>query len=140
MSIIELAGNLNDMEEYEPLPDGLYPAQAVDCELRHSEKVPQGYLFVTFRVSPDHFPADYDVANAPEGVSVPYARCALPDPSNRRTVRPFRLFMEAIGLKVKDKFDANDIIGREAQLLLKRNEYMGALVNNIEAVQPLPTV
>lgn len=141
MSIIELAGNIQDMEEFEPLPDGVYPAQLQDIEIRHSEKVPQGFLYCQFRISPDHYPADYDAANAPEGLNVVYARVAIPDPANRRTVRPFRNFLKALGVKVAGtKFDPQDWIGKDAQLLLKRQEFQGSLVNNVESVNELPKV
>lgn len=141
MSIIELAGNIEEMAEFDPLPDGVYPAEIQDIEIRHSEKVPQGYIYTQYRISPDHFPADYDVGNAPEGLIVVYSRVALPDPANRRTVRPYKQFLEAHGLAVKgNTFDPDKLIGKSAQLLLKRQEYQGALVNNVEAVQKLPKV
>jgi hypothetical protein len=141
MSIIELAGNIQDMAEFEPLPDGVYPAELQDIEIRHSEKVPNGYLYCQFRVSPDHFPADYDVGNAPEGLPVVYARVAIPDAANRRTVRPFKQFLDALGVKQSgSKFDPQDWVGKSAQLLLKRQEYQGALVNNVDGVSALPKV
>jgi hypothetical protein len=141
MSIIELAGDIQEMAEFEPLPDGVYPAELQDIEIRHSEKVPQGYIYCQFRISPDHFPADYDAGYAPEGLPVVYSRVAIPDPNNRRTVRPFKQFLAALGVKqVGNKFDPQKWIGSQAQLLLKRQEYQGALVNNVDAIQPLPKV
>lgn len=141
MSIIELAGNIAEMEEYEPLPDGVYPGELQDIEVRANEKTPQGFLTSQFRISPDHYPADYDPANAPEGVIVTQGYIALPDPNNRRTVRPFKKFLEALGVKLEgNEFDPQAWIGSEVQLLIKRGEYQGAFVNNIEAISPLPKV
>lgn len=141
MSIIELSQDIETMEEFEPLPNGPYPAELQDVEIRHSEKVPQGYLYCQFHISPDHFPADYDEGNAPEGLTVVYSSVAIPDPNNRRTVRPFNMFMKALGVKLKgSSFETDKLIGKNCQLILKRNEYQGALVNNVEAVQEMPAV
>lgn len=141
MSIIELAGDIGEMEEYEPLPDGVYPAQLQDVDQRSNEKTPQGFLTCQFRVSPDHYPADYDAANAPEGVIVTQGYIALPDPANRRTVRPFKKFLESIGQKMQGStFDPDKWIGADCQLVLKRAEFQGAFVNNIEGIAPLPKV
>jgi hypothetical protein len=141
MSIIQLANDIQDMEEFEPLPDGVYPAELQDIELRFSEKMPNGYLYCVFTISPDSFPADYDAGNAPEGLQVVYSRTGIPDPSNRRSVRPFKMFLNALGVKIKGTdFDPQAWVGSSAQLLLKRQEYQGAMINNVESVSPLPKV
>lgn len=140
-NLIQLAGNLEDMQEYEPLPDGPYRAELQDAEIKYNEKTPQGFITAQFKVHPDQFPADYDAANAPEGVTVTQGYVALPDPSNRRTVAPFKRFLTALGVDMKGSdFDPQDWVGREVQVLLKRGEYQGALLNNIEAINPLPQV
>ena len=141
MDVIQLAGNIEDMVEYSPLPAGPYRAEVPDIEIRHSEKVPQGYIYIQFRVDPSDFPADYDAANAPEGLNVVYSRVALPDMNNRRTVAPYKALLKALGVEVKGStFDPKDWIGKEAQLLLSTSVYQNAPVNNVEAVTPLATV
>lgn len=141
MSIIQLQADIETMEEYEPLPDGVYPAELQDVEQKANAKTPQGFLTCQYRISPDHYPHDYDAANAPDGVIVTQGYVALPDPNNRRTVRPFNMFLDALGIKRKGStFDPNDLIGKEVQVTIKRSEFQGSLTNSIENVAPLPTV
>lgn len=141
MSIIELTENLGGMEEYEPLPNGVYNAELQNIELRSNEKTPNGFLTCYFRIAPSEYPADYDAANAPEGVLVTHGYTPIPDPTNRRTVRPFRNLLEALGVRQDGKsFNPSDWIGRQVQLLITRGEYRGALVNNVEAITSIPRV
>lgn len=140
-SVIELASNLDEMSEFEPLPSGVYPAELQDVEIRFSEKVPQGYVYCQFRVDPEDFPADYDIGNAPEGLIVVYSRCALPTPENRRSVRPFRKFLESLGQNTtKAEFNTDEWLNARVQLTLSQNEYQGSQVNNVDNVAALPTV
>lgn len=141
MDMIKLSANLSDMEEYEPLPQGLYPAEVRDCEIRHSEKVPEGYIYMQLRVDPDDYPADYDPSNAPEGVQLIYASVKVPDGKDRRKVRPFKQLMKALGQDISAAtFDPSAWTGQHVQVLIRTSEYQGALVNNVDAVSELPTV
>lgn len=141
MSIIELGMNLEEMAEYEALPDGPYIANIRDVEVKYSEKVPNGYYYIQLQVPVEEFPADYDAANAPEGLNIIYARMAVPTPENRRSVAPFKNFLKAIGISTSsDKFDPEEWIGKELQVLLKKTEYNGSPVNNVEAIGPVPSV
>lgn len=141
MNIIELGQDLDQMEEFEALPAGTYTAQLQDVEIRHSEKIPNGYLYIQLIVPTEEFPADYDVGNAPEGLVVTYANVKLPDMNNRRTVAPYKKLLEAVGVKAKGtKFDPNDWIGKDVQVNLTRSEYQGSPVNNVLGVGPVPSV
>ena len=142
MSIITLATNLADMEEYEALPDGPYKAEVRDVEVRFNEKNPNGYIYLAMLVHPENFPADYDPANAPEGVTVVYSSVRVPDPANRRTVKPFKNLVKAVTGKeaTGTEFDPEDWKGKEITALLKRGEYNGGPVNNVEAVMALAKV
>lgn len=141
MSLIELSTSIEDMKEYEPLPDGTYRAELQDVSLKANETTPQGFLTCQYRISPDQYPADYDAGNAPEGVTVTQGYIALPDASNRRTVAPFKRFLEALGAKVEgSQFSIDDLIGNEVQVTITRGEYNGSLVNNIKYVGPVAVV
>jgi len=141
MSIIELGIDLEEMQEYEALPDGPYVANIRDVEVKFSEKVPTGYYYIQLQVPVDEFPADYDAANAPEGLTIVYARMAVPTANNRRSVAPFKNFLKAIGIEAKgSKFDPNEWVGKELQVLLKKTEYNGSPVNNVEAIGPVPYI
>lgn len=140
-NLIQLSQNLEDMAEFEALPEGLYPAECQDVEVRHSEKVPNGFLYIQFRISPEDFPADYDVGNAPEGLSVVYASVKIPDATNRRTVKPFKRLAEAFGSDISSaEFDPQEWVGKQVQVLLRKSEYQGSEVNNVDSVAPLATV
>lgn len=141
MDIIKLSANLDDMQEYEPLPAGPYVAELRDIEVRFSEKQPNGYLYCQFRIDPSDYPLDYDAANAPDGLFVVYARIQIPDPLNRRTVAPFKAFMKSLGVDPKgDSFDPSEWAGKNVQLLLSKNVYQGQDVNNVDAVGAIPKV
>lgn len=141
MDMIKLALNIEEMEEYSPLPNGPYRSELRDIEVKHSEKLPNGYFYCQFRIDPSDFPADYDAANAPDGLNVVYARVQVPDPNNRRTVAPFKGFLKALGIEVSGAtFDPSSWVGSEVQLLLSVNEYNGQMVNNVDAVFALPKV
>ena len=141
MSIIKLASNLSEMAEYEPLPDGLYSAELQDVDHKINEKNPEGFFTITYRISPDDFPADYDAGNAPEGLQVTQGFLALPSATNRRTVRPFKSFLTALGVSTDlDTVDPEEWIGKNVQILLTRSSFQGSLINNVDGVSPLPSV
>lgn len=138
--LIKLAQNLEDMEEFQPLPAGPYRAEIREAEVKVSEGVPNGYLYLKLRVDPSDFPADYDVENAPEGATLTYAQIKIPD-GDRRKVKPFKNFMKAIGLEgAGTSFNVSDWIGKEVQVLVTVNRYQGNEVNNVDSISPLPRV
>lgn len=139
-NMITLAADINEMEEYVPLPSGPYVGEIRDVEVRYSEKQPNGYFYITLRIDPDEFPADYDHENAPDGALVSFARVSVPDPNNRRSVRPFKALLTALGLEKGSKFDTGDWIGKEVQVMLSEREYQGVPVNNVEGLNPVPKV
>jgi len=141
MDIIELSTNIEEMQEFEPLPAGPYPAEVRDVEVRYSEKQPNGYFYLVLNIDPNDYPADYDVENAPEGAQIVYARVQVPDAANRRTVKPFKNMLAAFGVKQKgNKFAPDDLIGKHAQVILSVNEYQGNPVNNVEGILPIAQV
>ena len=50
MDLIKLSGDLSEMEEYQPLPAGPYRAEIREVEIKHSEKVPTGYIYMKLLV------------------------------------------------------------------------------------------
>lgn len=141
MSIIELSQDLGEMQEYEPLPAGPYRAIVRDVELRYSEKLPNGFFYIQLMIPTENFPADYDAGNAPEGLTVVYARVRVPDPADRRSVRPFKHLLTALGLKDSgNKIDTSEWINKEVMVFLSVSEYQGAPVNNVERVDAVTQV
>lgn len=136
-TIVELDMNLEDMEDFELLPDGNYPAVITLAEMRTSPKG-NDYYYVTFKIDADDYPADYAVENAPEGINLTYARVQKPTPTNRRSITAVKKFMAALGLSLKTStINPGDWEGKKASLKVGHQEYNGEPVNNIVAVEAL---
>ena len=134
MSVIELVMNLDEMEEYEPLPNGLYRGTIRQVEEKRSEKVPNGYFNIQIIVPTDEFPADYDIENNPEGVLLSYARVQIPDPKNRRSVGPFKNLMRVLGLEIGTTIDPDEWIDKEVLVEVTQQVYNDQLVNNVASI------
>lgn len=140
-SIIDLDVNIEEMEEFEPLPEGQYLAHIRTVEIATSEKIPEGFIKVVFQIDTDQYPADYDVANAPEGSVLTYSRVRLPNSGNRRSVNGFNSFLSTIGVKAKgNTFDMEKWVGKEVLLLVKRDVYQGQPTNQVVAISPKPSI
>jgi len=138
--LIKLAMNLEDMEEFQPLPAGPYRAEVREVTTKITEGVPNGFFVIKLRVDPNDFPVDYDPENAPEGVALTYANVKLPD-GDRRKVKPFKNLLKALGVDASGtSFDPSDWIGKEVQVFVSVNTFQGNLVNNVESIAPLPRV
>lgn len=134
-TILELEFNLEDMDDFEPLPDGEYLATVTLAEMRTSDKG-NDYYYVTFQIDPNEFPADYAVENAPEGMNLTYARVQKPTPSNRRSITGVKRLMRALGLPLNTSvIDPSLWENRQAKLRLKKQDWNGEQINNIVSVE-----
>lgn len=135
--ILELDMNLEDFEDFEPLPDGAYPGTVTLAEARVSDKGNE-YYYITFQVHPDDFPADYAVENAPEGLNLVYARVQKPDPKNRRSITGVKNLFRALGIPLKTSvINPGEWEGKKAKLVLGRQDWNGQEINTIKAVEAL---
>lgn len=135
--ILELDMNLEDYEDFEPLPDASYPGTITLAEMRTSDKG-NDYYYVTFQVHPDDYPADYSVDNAPEGINLVYARVQKPDPRNRRSITGVKNFLRAIGADLKSStINPGEWEGKKAKLKLGHQNWNGLDINTIDAVEAL---
>lgn len=136
-SIIELDMNLEDYEDFEPLPNGAYPATVTLAEMRTSDKG-NDYYYMTFQVHPDDFPADYAVENAPEGLNLVYARVQKPDAKNRRSTTNAKNLMRALGINLKTSvINPGEWEGKKAKLVLKKDKFNGQDTNQIVSIEAL---
>lgn len=141
MNIISLNTDIGEMEEFEPLPMGVYTATVVDVDVRTTEKMPNGYFYLQLRINPEEYPADYDAGNAPDGMLLTYARVAVPTADNRRSVKPFKDLLLALGIEPKGtQVNIEEWIDKDVQAHVSRNTYQGALINNIDQLASIPTV
>lgn len=132
-SVIEYAEDVDDAEAPEPLPDGDYPATVEKVEMKVGATSGKNYLAVTFRISTDEFPADFDVNNAPEGLVISYNRLSPDDTIAAR----FRMkkFIRAIGATGGRQINLMEWVGLNATLHLSHREYEGVPQNDIKSVK-----
>lgn len=136
-SIIDLDMNLEDYDDFEPLPAGAYPATVTLSEMRTSDKG-NDYYYLTFQIHPDDYPADYAMENAPEGTNLTFARVQKPDPRNRRSITNVKNLMRALGVNIKTSvINPGEWEGKRAKLVIKKDNFNGMPNNSIVSVEAL---
>ncbi len=136
-NVLELEMNLEDFEDFEPLPPAPYPGEIQTAEMRISDKGNE-YYYVVYKVTPDDFPADYSVDNAPEGLQLLYARLQKPKSNDRRSITSVKHFYRAHGMKLKTSIiDPETWKGKRAKLVLNIAQYQGEDRNNIASIEKL---
>jgi hypothetical protein len=134
-TIIELDMNLEDFEDFTSLPKGEYPGECTAAEVRTSDKGNQ-YFYTMWKIDPSDYPADYDVANNPEGTVLNFSRVQVPTASNRRAVTAVKKLYAALGLKTKTNvIDPATWVGTKAKLVVGTEKYNGEDRNSITAIE-----
>ena len=108
-SIVEFSTDLAKQEAPKPLPPSEYNAVIRGAEVKMSQRNTK-YAAVTFHISPDQYPADYDEGN-PDGTVIVYRRVSLED--NPQARFGTRRFIEAIGAPLGKKIDVSEWVGME---------------------------
>lgn len=132
LSIIEYSEDISKAEAPEPLPVRQYPATIDKVAVKTSQTSGNEYLAVTFRISADDYPADYDAESAPEGTVLSYNRLVVEDTARARF--NMRQFCEAIGAKMSKKIDPSEWLGLSATLDVGHDEYEGVKRAQIKKV------
>lgn len=136
-SIIELEQNLEDFEDFEPLPAGTYEGVVTSAEMKISDKGNE-YYYVVWNIHPDAFPADYAVDNAPDGLSLLYARLQKPDVNNRRSITSVKNFYRSLGMKLKTSvINPGEWEGKKAALVVGIEPFNGEPRNVIKSIEAL---
>jgi hypothetical protein len=134
ISIIEYAEDVSKAEAPLPLPVRQYPATIEKAEVKTSTNTGNQYVAVSFRVSADDFPADFDASGYDDGIVLTYNRIPVED-SPRARYR-MRQFCEAIGAKASKKIDLGEWLGLSATLDVEHNTYEGETRAQIKKVLP----
>jgi hypothetical protein len=126
-SMIDLGVDVAEAPAPELLPAGEYVAEVRAAEPRVSSNG-NAYVAVQFYLSPEEYPVDFDVAEAPDGTILTYNR--VPWPTNgsadKRGVYRLRKFMEAIGAPFEgSRVDLDKWIGCRAVIKVKHETYEG---------------
>ena len=122
-TIIEYTDDISDAEAPKSLAAGDYPAEITETALGISANSGKSRVEVSFRISPEDFPADYEDAESfPEGKIVKFYVGAEGDKASRFRMRGF---CTAIGAPMGASLDINDWISRKAVLTIEPDEYEG---------------
>lgn len=137
INIMELETNLEDFEDFEPLPASGYEAEIRKAELKIADSGTE-YYRVTYNIHPDAFPADYDRENAPEGMNLIYGRLFAVNPNDRRSVTAMKKFYKAHGMSLKTpRIDPATWEGKKCKLIVGIEEYNGERRNAIKGIEAL---
>lgn len=132
ISILEYSEDVSKAEAPAPLPVRQYPGTIEKAEVKTSATSGNQYVSVTFRISADDFPADFDATGYDDGVILSFNRIPVDD-SPRSRYR-MRQFCEAIGAKASKKIDLGEWIGLTATLDVEHNTYEGETRAQIKKV------
>jgi hypothetical protein len=136
-TIVSLDMNLDDYEDFEPLPNGGYPFTVLKAELRTSDKGNE-YYYQTLQIHPDDFPPDYARENAPDGLNLNYSRLQKPTASNRRSITAVKNYMRAIGVPTNvSTIDPAVWEGKTGKVFIKKGTYNGEPTNEIKSIESL---
>lgn len=137
INVMELDQNLEDFEDFEPLPAGGYEGEIRKAELKLADSGTE-YYKIQYRIDPDNFPADYDRENAPDGMNLIYGRLFKIDPNDRRSVTAMKKFYKAHGMSLKSsKIDPGTWEGAKTKLVIGVSEWNGEMRNEIKGLEAL---
>jgi hypothetical protein len=131
MTIVEFSEDISEAEAPEPLPVGEYPTSIRAAEVKISQRGTR-YAAVTFVITPEEYPADYPIENAPDGKTIIFRRCSLEDNPQSRFM--LKNFCEAIGATASKKVDVSEWIGLTAMVEVEHDTYEGVTREQITRV------
>ena len=132
--ILDLGTDIAEAAAPEILPTGTYIGEVRQCEPKVSNSGNK-YIAVQFYISPDEYPADYDVAEAPDGVILTFNRVPFPEPGDKRGIYRMRKFMEALEAPFEgSKVDLDKWVGLKAALNISHETYEGETRASIKSV------
>lgn len=125
-SILDLGVDIADAPAPEILPAGDYTAE-IRAATPKMSAAGNHYVAAQFYISPEEFPADYDIAESPDGVILTYNRVPWPqDKNDKRGIYRLRKFMEAVGAPFQgSKVDLDKWVGLKAVITVKHGTYEG---------------
>jgi hypothetical protein len=131
-TIMTYSTDINEAEQPDPLPYGVYPASVVSAEIKESNTTGNKYYMTSFRILPDAYPADFNADNAPDGVTLAFRRTSAEDtPVGRFQVRQH---CEALGAPMSTSIDCAEWIGLNANVEIVHEEYEGVMRATIKKV------
>lgn len=123
LDIIEIDGDLSDVEQPPELPDGKYVGEVQDVQVNTSARGNE-YYAIAFVISPDNIPANI-ADHYEDGARFYYNRLLVyrGKGATRRNLYAIRKFYEALGLDTAIRvIDPNEWMGRECGLVLRQGK------------------
>lgn len=133
-NILSYGEDISNAEAPPPLPDGEYEAEIRNATTKVSS-TGNTMVPVTVSISPDHYPADYPVEFAPDGVTLTSYRLIYEDSARGRY--RMRKFCDSIGAVTGKHINPTDWIGSKVLVTVGHEEYEGEQRNNIQKFSPL---
>lgn len=133
-NILSYGEDISNAEAPPPLPDGEYEAEIRNATTKVSSSG-NTMVPVTVSISPDHYPADYPVEFAPDGVTLTSYRLIYEDSARGRY--RMRKFCDSIGAVTGKHINPTDWIGSKVLVTVGHEEYEGEQRNNIQKFSPL---
>lgn len=132
VTIVEFSEDIAEAEQPEPLPEGEYAAEIMAAEIKESQRGTR-YAAVSFMISPDEYPADYPMENAPDGKMIVYRRVGMEDTPQARFM--LRRFCEAIGSPMARQIDVSQWVSLYAKVHVQHGEWEGVVREEIDKVE-----
>jgi hypothetical protein len=123
-SIVEYSESIADTEKPALIAKGKYEGELREVTVEVGKEKGRRYFAEVWVIPPEAFPADYDLANAPDGLVLSYNRTSAEDNQKSR----FRLkeHFKALGLKPPGRqVDTGSMIGARAMLEIDYDTYEG---------------
>lgn len=136
-SVFEIGVDIAEADAPELLPVGEYLAEVRSAEAKISQSGNK-YISVAFYVSPEEFPPDYEIINAPDGKTLSWNRVPLPEDGTRdkKAVYRLRKFMESIGAPFEGgTLDLAKWVGLKARIKLVHESYEGETRETVRSVE-----
>lgn len=139
LGIMELDGNLADIEKPPELPPGSYVGEVQDVTLQMSGKGNQ-YFAIKFVISTDEIPPDLQ-EHYDEGAVMYWNRQVVPNGKDRRALFNLRKLIEALGLDSNTTtVDPSDWMGCKAKLRIVHGKYQGENRAEVKQIEPAEAV
>lgn len=133
VSMFEFSQDLADAKKPPLLPIGEYNATVIKAVPGFKEETGNRWLNISYRISPDNYPADYDASFDPEGKVVFYMTKPLKDDARGRYNASELL--KAHGLPGGRGLNPNDLIGQSARVRIVHDNYGGEAKEKVASVQ-----
>jgi hypothetical protein len=132
-SVAEFSSDVSTQEAPPALPPGMYPAVVTAAVLKRSKSNPDNVLLdLEFTIDPSAFPPDFTENSEPQKLH--WMRNTV----NKDTARErfqLRQLGEKLRVHIGRKLDANDFMGKQANLKVKNEPYQGMNRASIDAIE-----